>query len=153
MHDGVIEQCPVIPREGFVYQKLINNVLPNGMVEDIRIPVINNTIPLVYKKNRQLSNRFSNDNSNTKVYKTTSVLSEKEIRNILHFCEKLQIDYCEIDAVRDYPEGLLYIVDVNHCPSGPPNHLAFGKSLYVIRKLAHSFDVEYGNHTDQTNIS
>lgn len=41
---------PCNTTRGLCISKLINNVLPNGMVEDIRIPVINNTIPLVYKK-------------------------------------------------------------------------------------------------------
>lgn len=148
-HDGVIEQCPLEPQEGYVYQKLINNVISNDIVEDIRIPVINYVIPLVYIKKRSIANRFKNDNCTSNAYKAENVLLDEEIHNVVHFCKKLQIDYCEIDAIRDYPTGDLYIVDVNHCPSGPPNHLPLSKSIYAIWQLARKFDTEYGKRFEK----
>ena len=145
-HDGQIIECPIKDVEGnYVYQYVINNLIDSSTVEDIRIPIVKDAIPFVYLKYRKKSERFSNKNKKVKYKKVHEVLSEKEVGKLLQLCDQLRIDYCEIDAVRDYPEGKLYVVDVNHCPSGPPNHLSFFSTMNALSMLSKSFDEKFGS--------
>ncbi|MBL7107913.1 MAG: hypothetical protein ISS38_01255 [Candidatus Cloacimonetes bacterium] len=144
-HDGVVIECPIAkPEQGFVYQYLINNTVDNLKVEDIRVPFIKGDIPFVYLKYRLITTRFSNDNSFTKLKKVSNVLSTEEITNIIEVCNDMKLEYCEIDAIKDYPTGKLYIVDINHCPSGPPNHLSLFSTLKAIKLISKTFDNKFG---------
>jgi hypothetical protein len=144
-HDGIIIDCPIAKTEkGFVYQYLINNSIDINKVEDIRIPFIKDKIPFVYLKYRPIKTRFSNDNKFTKMKKVSNVLSNDEKINIIRVCNDMKIEYCEIDAIRDYPAGKLYIVDINHCPSGPPNHLSLFSTLSAIKLISKTFDNKFG---------
>lgn len=144
-HDGIIIECPIAkPEQGFVYQYLINNTIDHHKVEDIRVPFIKGEIPFVYLKYRPITTRFSNDNIFTKIKKVSNVLSTDEIANIIRVCNDMKLEYCEIDTIRDYPTGKLYIVDINHCPSGPPNHLSFFSTLSAIKIISKTFDKKFG---------
>jgi len=145
-HDGKIIDCPIVKLEkGYVYQHLINNAIDSRIIEDIRVPFIKNQIPFVYIKYRLISKRFSNENLYTKIDKVSNVLSAKETTNIIKVCNNMKLDYCELDIIRDYPEGKLYVVDINHCPSGPPNHLSFFFTLYAIKQISKTFDEKFGS--------
>lgn len=144
-HDGVVIEFPVAkPEQGFVYQYLINNTVDNRKVEDIRVPFIKGEIPFVYLKYRSIATRFSNDNCYAKLRKVSIVLSAEEISNIIEVCNDMNLEYCEIDAIRDYSTGKLYIVDVNHCPSGPPNHLSIFSFLKALKIISKTFDRKFG---------
>ncbi|MFC1887403.1 hypothetical protein ACFLYK_01190 [Candidatus Cloacimonadota bacterium] len=143
-HDGKIVNCLVHEADNdCVYQRLINNKVEDKLVEDIRIPVINGFIPLVYLKYRPVEMRFSNTNSSVELVEPKTVLTNLEQHKIKEFCNILKVDYCEIDAVRDYPDGTLYIVDINHCPSGPPNHLSKISAFKAIRLMADEVDKQF----------
>jgi len=145
-HDGVVLECPVKTIEpGCIYQRLINNSLNDELVEDIRIPYIGGEVPFVYLKYRKLPDRFSNINSFVKLEEVENVIDPDELSGIKEVCSRLDLDYCEVDAVRDYPEGTLYIVDVNHCPSGPPNHLSGRNSSKALKLMSELFDAQFSN--------
>ncbi|MCD6330089.1 MAG: hypothetical protein J7M10_07060 [Candidatus Cloacimonetes bacterium] len=144
-HDGEVIQCPILKLEdGYVYQRIVNNSKQKGIVEDIRIPVMKKEIPFVYIKKRTEVKRFSNENMSVSIKRTSHVLSDDEVQKILLLCDGMNVDYCEIDAIRDYPQGTLYVVDINHCPSGPPNHLPFHQKIWAMKILSHTFDREFG---------
>ncbi|MBM3421387.1 MAG: hypothetical protein FJY11_09660 [Bacteroidetes bacterium] len=123
-HDGVIVKGPVEPENGFVYQKLIDNSVEGGMVADLRIPVIMNTIPHVYVKYKRMKYRFGHfSRTDTRkrgvdIMKPDQVLSDDEISRIKLYVREFGLDYCELDVLRDKATGLIYIVDVNNAPFG-----------------------------------
>ena len=48
-HDGKIIECPVNnPDKNYVYQKLVNNIYDDKLVQDYRTPVIKGNIPIVF---------------------------------------------------------------------------------------------------------
>ena len=145
-HDGKVINCPIKETDDkYVYQHIINNSLDGKIVEDIRVPIFKNNIPFVYLKYRPIYNRFNNTNKKVLISKTEVVLSKYEIEKILHFCRKNHLDYGELDIIRDYPKGTLFIVDVNNCPSGPPNHLGLFKSIKALLKLSKQFNDVFFN--------
>lgn len=123
-HDGIIVKGPVEPEPGFVYQKLIDNTVEGGMVVDLRIPVIKNTIPHVYLKYKRMQYRFGHfSRTDTRkrgvdIMKPEEILSDDEISKIKSYVREFGLDYCELDVLRDKATGLIYIVDVNNAPFG-----------------------------------
>ncbi len=121
-HDGKIISCPISKTEsGLVYQKLINNEIEDSKVLDYRVPVFKKEIPFVYlyiKKNRTVTQRFQGYTSvvSVQVVETNKVFEQEEISKILCFCQKLGLDYGELDILRDNIDQQLYIVDANNTP-------------------------------------
>jgi hypothetical protein len=123
-HDGAIIECPIqIADSEAVYQRVVQNVTDDGMVEDIRMPVIGGAIPLAYRKYRPVENRFANLNARAEIVKPDDVASAAERSQVLEVCRRIGMEYGEVDLLRDRGDGLLYLVDANPTPWGPPNHL------------------------------
>lgn len=146
-HDGEIINGPTTPEEGFIYQKLIDNSYNGSLVLDIRVPVINDKLPLVYFKFKPISTRFAHYRESTisvkapEVHPTESVLSKEEIEKTVQFCKAIGLDYGEIDILRDNDDKRIYIIDVNNTPNGP----SIGKKMREesVKKLASVFDQEF----------
>jgi len=138
-HDGKIIDCPCGEESGYVYQRLINNQGGDGLIQDIRVPVLGNRIPFVYLKYRPVGKRFSNANSRVDVASTADLLSRDETDRILRFCAKIGLDYGELDVLRDRDDGRLFIVDVNPTPWGPPNHISPTHAHTAVSTLARTF--------------
>jgi len=144
-HDGKIVKCPIEKKEiGFVYQKLINNQKDDNYIVDIRIPIFKDYIPFVYLKYRNIDHRFLNTNDYAKIKILNNILTEDEIDKIIRFCQEIKLEYGELDVLRDNDNGKIYIVDANHCPSGPPNHLSIFSKISALKKLSQSFDTVFG---------
>ncbi|WP_242928753.1 hypothetical protein [Pontibacter vulgaris] len=144
VHDGTTITCPIAkPEEGYVYHKLINNQANSKEVEDIRVPIIGNRIPFVYMKNRPLESRFASKNSRVVITPTEAVLSPTEVQNIISFCQKLGLEYGELDVLRDRTDGRIYIVDANNTPGGPPNQLNRKEQMRALLTLAQAFQDEF----------
>src|SRR3972149_6205746 len=140
LHKGQTIECPTEPREGdFVYQKLICNETEDGFVEDMRVPIYGNRTPFVYLKYRSVKDRFvDREHTNTKatIVEVDEVLSVNELNNIYRFCEKIGLDYGELDVLRDKDDGRIYIVDANIAPSGPPSPISDDEGKIAVMRLA-----------------
>jgi hypothetical protein len=145
LHDGRIVAGPTAaPRAGSVYQRVINNVVQGGLVEDIRVPVINGTVPFVYLKYRPVAARFdSNRNRAIRLCPAAEVLSAEEIRTIGKFTKSIGLDYGELDVLRDRDDGRIYIVDANKTPAGPSYRLPNADFRRAVRMLAVAFRDEF----------
>ena len=99
-----------------VYQKLINNCHNDEFVFDMRVPVFKKTIPFVHLKYKPINDRFSLSIKGT-LEEVNNVLTPEEVKNILHFCENIGLDYGELDILRNKSDGKIYIVDVNNTPT------------------------------------
>ena len=145
LHLGRIIDCPITAtekNEDFVYQRLINNEVEDGLVEDIRVPVLGGHIPFVYVKRRSLEKRFIDRDyaaNRTSMKDVDILLSQEEIEQIRLFCEGINLDYCELDVLRDRGNDRIYIVDANCCPAGPPSHISERESKDAVLRLAKTF--------------
>jgi hypothetical protein len=146
-HDGIIIQGPVTPEEGFIYQKVINNIYNEQFVVDIRIPIINGKMVIGYLKYKWIDSRFANFSKKMLNFKEPEVLpignllSEEEIKLITSFCHRIGLDYGELDVLRDNDDKKIYIIDVNNTPTGP----TVNKKLKAesISALASLFEKEF----------
>ena len=119
LHDGVTIRGPIAEgRREFTYQKLVNNVT-EGTLQDIRVPIFGDIIPYCLIKRIPLEHRFTNKEGSATIRELDSVLSGDEIATIKRFCRAIGLDYGELDVLRDFDDGKLYIVDVNNTPYGP----------------------------------
>jgi hypothetical protein len=142
-HDGVTvmgSELKGLDLSGKTVQRIINNRSSEDMVCDIRVPVIGKIIPLVYLKYRPVSNRFSNTNATSVISMTDTVLSGEEQEQILEFCSRINLEYGELDVLRDQDTGEIWIVDANNTPAGPPNGLPAAERQLAAREISIAFD-------------
>lgn len=141
LHDGRIVVGPAAAvRAGSVYQRVINNVVPGDLVEDIRVPVINGTVPFAYLKYRPVAARFDSNKSRAiRLCAAGDVLSAEEIRTIGKFTRSIGLDYGELDVLRDRDDGRIYIVDANKTPAGPSHRLRQADFRRAVSMLAAAF--------------
>ena len=144
LHLGEVLDCPTaVRRDGFVYEKLINNEVENGLVEDIRVPIFQSTIPFVYLKYRPIGERLVDRKhtlSKTVMAEVSDRLTEEEVKKIVQFCGRIGLDCGEIDILRDRNDHKIYIVDVNNDPSGPPSPISGNNSQPAIVRLTQAFE-------------
>jgi|tagenome__1003787_1003787.scaffolds.fasta_scaffold20898294_2 hypothetical protein len=120
LHDGAIIQGPVAdPDPGAVYQIVIDNRISDDVVEDLRLFVFGERIPLCFRFHRPLGRRFAPSDFAAYVCEPESVLSADEMGKLLQLCRRMGLDYGELDTLRDAGSGRLYVVDVNSTPFGP----------------------------------
>jgi hypothetical protein len=139
VHDGRVVRLPLEPRAGRVYQKLVDNQAPDGLVEDLRTPTVGGRPVCVFVKRRTLAHRFSNDNLACPLRAPEDVFSPEEIAAIGRFCAEIGFDWGGLDILRDREGGRLYIVDANKTDMGPPVAMPLREKLEATRRLAHAF--------------
>lgn len=138
-HDGKVIQCPIDKtEEGFIYQILIDNTDTGNRTKDIRVPIINGTIEFVYIKHRDINVRFKNPISSQPV-KIEEALSKDEISKLNSLCREMNLEYGELDVLRDNTNGLIYVVDVNNTPQGPPDSTPKKEKTYVLNVMSKEF--------------
>ena len=140
VHDGREIQGPLIPaqlRAGKVYQRIIDNRTENGLFEDLRVVVIQGEVPLVYRKRKSGSVRYTNETAEVDLADSPeSVLSESEIAQIASLSVKMRSEFAELDVLRDRQDGRIYCVDLNPTPYGPPAGLNDSDRSMAIERSA-----------------
>jgi len=117
-HDGRIIDCPIdAPRPGYVYQKLINNLMDDGAYGTLRVPIFCGVIPYVALGHRPLDQRFG-DAARSTFLEPTDAFSSPELEKLIEFSAKMNLDYGEHDVMRDRDDGRIYVCDVNPTPAG-----------------------------------
>lgn len=143
-HDGYVIECPIPEREpGRVYEVLIDNSVSDDVVQDIRVSVVGNQLPLAYLKRRWKHQRFANTNFEVKIVPAESVTSKEERDLILKFAREIGLDFGELDTLRDRNTGRLYIVDAAKTPFGPPGRLSFLNKRAAVRMISRAFRDEF----------
>jgi len=139
-HDGRIVFCPVEPRPGRVYQRLVDNRFGADLVQDLRTPTVGGRPACVFLKRRAAATRFANANVEVALTTPEAVFSSEELAMIERFAEKLGLDWGGLDVLRDARDGRIYIVDANKTDMGPPTALPLGEKLAATRSLARALD-------------
>jgi hypothetical protein len=143
MHDGILIETPASPEPGYVYETVIDNQINDGFIEDIRVPIIGSQIPCIYFKRRWIETRFGEDNSSAALAKWEDALSKTEVQQLMTFAKAMGAEFCELDVLRDRKSGLIYVVDVNKTPWGPPKKFSFREKIACIDSLALAFQQEF----------
>lgn len=151
-HDGTLVEGPLPAsevQEGKTYQKAINNTADDrSFVLDYRVPVHGDRIPLVYLKYRPLQRRFSNRNDHVNIKPSSEVFSHSEASNIIKFARRMNMDFGELDVLRD-SDGRIFIVDANSTPFGPPNGLNESDHKRALTIMRNSFQALIQSHTGE----
>lgn len=135
-HDGRIVQgpCPALP--GHVYQRVIDNTVGGGLVEDLRCATMGGRIPLVLRKRRRVEHRFLNSNDDVAFAETAEVFTPAEQDQLARFARAMKLDWGGLDVLRNREDGRLYVVDVNKTDMGPPIAMRLSDKIEVTRRLA-----------------
>lgn len=139
-HDGRVIEGPLdeaVP--GKSYQRLIDNEIPGGLVEDLRCCLVGGTPIIVFRKRRPLERRFLNENVEVLLDEPRNCYSADEIRVIERFAAEIGLDWGGVDVLRDRSTGRIYIVDANKTDMGPPVALKLGGKLRATRRMARAF--------------
>lgn len=143
-HDGCVIDCPISQREPCrVYEVLIDNSITDDVVEDLRISVVGNQLPLAYLKRRWKYQRFVNTNFEVKIVPAERVTSAQERLLVLKFAREIGLDFGELDTLRDRATGKLYIVDAAKTPFGPPARLSFLNKRKAVHRISEAFRAEF----------
>jgi hypothetical protein len=140
LHDGEIIRCPLTEiRPGVIYQIVIDNEVGKGEYIDYRVPVIRGEIPLVYSKFKRADVRFTNHVHRSELHKPEAIFTQQEMDAIRKMADAMGAEFCEFDVLRDNGSGLIYVIDVNKTPYGPPSGLPKADSMRAISMLTDSF--------------
>jgi hypothetical protein len=138
VHDGRIVQCPMLNfDQNKVYQIIINNE-ENQSYFDYRVAVMSDEIIIIYKKYKTLEKRFTNDTYHAVICDEKIIPSEIQ-KKIIHFCNKIQCDFCELDVLFDKDSQKWFIIDVNKTPYGPPASLSRVEKEKAVNILSDGF--------------
>lgn len=138
-HDGRIIEGPMAPRPDKAYQRLIDNEIAGGLVEDLRCCIVGGKPAVMFRKRRPLDRRFKNENAEVILDSTANCLSVEEIALITRFASEIGLEWGGIDVLRDRATGRIYIVDANKTDMGPPVALRLGDKLKATRRMAMAF--------------
>lgn len=139
-HDGEVVTCPIKKtKKGFVYQRLVSNIVKGDLIKEIRVPVFGERIPLVIEKYRPIERRFDRKNKIMKVRMTDEVFSDVEIRQLFKFARLAGIDAGEMDVIRDNDNGKIYVVDFTTTSGSLPVGMPKPQSDQVFKAYCDSF--------------
>jgi hypothetical protein len=139
IHDGYQTVAPLPAKEAkdpdMVYQKLIDNSVDDKWAEDMRCPIIDGEIALVFVKRRPLENRFANFNSSVVLHEPDGLLSDTERAKLKQFAAAMKLDLGGMDVLRNKTDGKIYVVDVNKTDMGPPIALSIADKSKAVALL------------------
>ncbi|WP_411817275.1 hypothetical protein [Hyphococcus sp. DH-69] len=140
-HDGRLIECPIAaPKQGHVYQQVIENTFDGIEHVDIRTPIVGGkTTPYVFLKRRTKERRFTNDNHRVDLAPIDAMLSADEQEKITAFARTMRLDFGGLDVLRNRNDGRIYIVDANKTDMGPPSAMRAQDKLTAMRGLAKAF--------------
>jgi hypothetical protein len=129
---GVFVQCPLPPeavRPDHIYQRLVDNAVDAETVKEWRVVVIGGELVDVTVQLRTIRNRLTGRGSGGgrgfEIKAARDVFSAADIERILRFCDRLGLEYGELDILPDLAEDRIYIVDANSTPSFMTDATAF----------------------------
>ncbi len=141
MHNGIILDGPIQSFDDrFIYQILIDNSHSNNLVLDIRVPITDHVLDFVYLKQRPVSERFKSSAVNTQIAATIDVFTQEEISLLNKYCKKLNLEFGELDVLRNKDDGRIYTVDVNNTPHGPAEIIHQSDAKFAIKKISDALE-------------
>ena len=90
-------------------------------------------------------NRFKSKTVYSKIETVNKLFSKLEIKLIKSFCRNFQLDFGELDILRDRQTKKIYIVDVNKTAWGPPDKIKLQDGKKAIQLINKKFHQSYLN--------
>lgn len=139
IHDGHVVTCPLEPKAGRIYQRVLNNREGEYTI-DFRVPFVYGTIPITWKKYKHLTDPF-NHMLKAEMHRPDTIFSKDELARLTEVARQSGIDYGEFDVIRDNTDGRIYVVDINNTPGSihPVEHLPWGEYYRMIRAIGDAF--------------
>lgn len=110
-HDGRIVECPIKPRKGKVYQRFIDSSINDTQFSEYRV-FYHWCVDFVIEKIKDKSDQWGWKGVDAIFHEPMDVFTKKEITDIEGFCKKMDIQFTELDVMRDYTG--IYVIDVNN---------------------------------------
>lgn len=140
-HDGIIMSAPISSfDEDYIYQILIDNSFSDNLVMDIRVPIVGKVLDFVYIKYRDISERFKNTTTTTEIKQSKDIFNQKEIELLNQYCKALNLEYGELDVLRNKDDNKIYVVDVNNTPQGPPKNIKQEDGKFALNKISEALN-------------
>lgn len=138
VHDGRLLHGPLeARRDGYVYQRYVDAVEGTSSLE-LRTVVIDGEIPIVIRRWRQAAN-WHGTSTHAETIRAEDAYSPEEVGHLLAFAAAMRLEYGELDVLRDKTSGLIYVIDANRTPSGPPRKLAAAAGQDAAERMAAPF--------------
>ncbi len=141
-HDGVLLEGPLSQVEpGYVYQRVISNYTPGGILE-WRLFIVGGKPVAVFGAYAPADDRF-------RIFKRPEMaslnetFSRREQELLSAFCDRMGLDFGALDVLRDPTDGRLYVCDCNNTPTGPARRLSIPNDHRIVREIAAAFRAEY----------
>ncbi|MDX1429796.1 MAG: hypothetical protein R3282_05890 [Rhodothermales bacterium] len=144
---GVLIETPVKPEDvspDHIYQRLVDNTIGDGVVREYRVTVMLGKITDVVRQDRleegRLIGRGAGGTRGSKVMTADEAFSADDRSRILTFCDRLGLDFGELDILPDRTENRLYILDANKTPTTMVKGEAFRiDRMLTLMKRAETF--------------
>lgn len=139
VHDGRVVHAPALPRDGFVYQRLVDTEA-DGFNHDLRTVCVDGAPLFVVHKRKQAGESFAIHTRKATLEEPDSLFSQDELTRISRFNARMGLDWGGLDILRDRADGRIYIVDANKTDLGPVIALSWGDKVRSMRRLGRALE-------------
>src|SRR5690606_14183748 len=110
---GSLVDCPIeAPEPGYVYQRFVDALDEDGNLEEIRITIVGDRIPVVRVRAKPLDPaKIKEKHVKIVVRDATDVFTPEEIALIVRLAHRIGVQFGELDVLRDRHDGRIYVVD------------------------------------------
>ncbi len=139
VHDGRVVHAPVIPRDGHVYQRLIDTE-DGAFNHDLRTVCAGGVPVFVVHKRKAAGESFAIHTRRATLEEPGTLFSPSELAQIARFNARMGLDWGGLDILRDRQDGRIYIVDVNKTDLGPVIALSWADKAQSMRRLGRALN-------------
>ena len=139
---GSLIDCPIeAPEPGYIYQRFVDALDEDGNLEEIRITIVGDRIPVVRVRAKPLDPaKIKEKHVKIVVRDATDVFTPEEIALIVRLAHRIGVQFGELDVLRDRHDGRIYVVDVNNTPWGARRDLPVDTWLEIVGRISDAFD-------------
>jgi len=121
--DFTVVETPCMPENGYVYQRFLNSRIAVDWVRDFRFYFAFDKFVLV-RRDKNIDGTFYGGKAPQRfdVQDWGKYFKGSEIDSIIEIKNAIGMDVGAIDVVRDYSDGLIYVLDINNI-SGIPDFI------------------------------
>jgi hypothetical protein len=94
---------------------------------------------VAYLKYKSPTSRFTNTTVDVTLADAGDLFTSDELLQMGEVLKRMDVDFAEVDVLRDQGSGDLFLVDVNPTPWGPPSGLPEPDKKLALNLLAQSF--------------
>lgn len=132
--EGPLRACDLDPEK--VYQRLMNCSPSPEIYEYIRVPLYLGVIPFCHRCRGREHGRFNHDEDTATTEPAGAVFSRPEIAKIIELASAIGHQAGDIDVLRDYDTGRIYVLDTNVTPMSPMTFVRLPRRIGLLLAIA-----------------